>query len=120
MSRAKTLLMLPLTPGLFFAAAASAQIRSATITNFVPDQSGAAAPNAEVTITDSGAHVSYKTKTTDGGQFTMPYLEADAEVINDVPNMTQNPLFFAMPQNGGQPRNENANSMTIGSLGRSK
>jgi hypothetical protein len=39
----------------------------------------------------------------------------DAQVINNVPNMTQNPLFYAMLQNGVQPRNETSTS-TLGDL----
>jgi trimeric autotransporter adhesin len=39
----------------------------------------------------------------------------DAQVINDVPNVTQNPLFYAMLQNGVQPRNETSTS-TLGDL----
>jgi trimeric autotransporter adhesin len=38
-----------------------------------------------------------------------------AQVINDVPNVTQNPLFDAMLQNGVQPRNETSTS-TLGDL----
>jgi hypothetical protein len=40
---------------------------------------------------------------------------ARTPVINDVPNVTQNPLFHAMLQNGVQPRNETSNS-TLGDL----
>ncbi len=39
----------------------------------------------------------------------------DAQVINDVPNVTQNALFCAMLQNGVQPRNETSTS-TLGDL----
>jgi hypothetical protein len=39
----------------------------------------------------------------------------DAQVINDVPNVTQIPLFYAMLQNGVQPRNETSTS-TLGDL----
>ena len=31
-------------------------------------------------------------------------------VINDIPNVTQNPLYYAMLQNGVQPRNETSSS----------
>ncbi len=40
---------------------------------------------------------------------------ADSQVINDVPNVTQNSLFCAMLQNGVQPRNETSTS-TLGDL----
>ena len=61
---------------MLFEPTASAQIRSATITGSVVDQSGAAVPNAEAVITNTGTNVSYKTKTTESGRFSMPYLEA--------------------------------------------
>jgi trimeric autotransporter adhesin len=133
MSLAKTLLTALVA--LSLAATVSAKIRSATITDAVTDQSGAVAANAEVVLTNSGTNVSYKTQTTEAGMCRMPYLEAgtctvratvkvtaqaaqihagssavtnatDAQVINDVPNVTQNPLFYAMLQNGVQPRSE--------------
>ena len=115
-SLAKTLLTAFVA--LSLAAAASAQIR------------------AKVVITTSGTH---KTKTTETALYRVPYLEAgthtvevtvpgsvhfretsvtsatDAQVINDVPNVTQNPLFYAIPQNGVRPRNETSTS-TLGDL----
>jgi len=175
MSLAKPLLTLA-----FVSIAVYAQIRSATITGTVTDQTGAAVPNAAVTVTNTGTNVAYKTKTTDAGQFTMPYLEAGtyivdvaatgfvpyretdlklatdqtvrvdaslrvgtvgttlevqaqaaqiqtdgstvsnatgAPVIDAVPNVTQNPLYYAMLQNGVQPRNQTANSTTLNSFG---
>jgi hypothetical protein len=120
MSLAKTLLTTFLTTfvALSLAATASAQIRPAAITGAVTDQSGAAAANAEVVTTNSGTNVSYKTKTTAAGLYRMPCPEAGTytlEVINDVPNVTQNPLFYAMLQNGLQPRNETSTS-TLGDL----
>ncbi len=180
MSLAKTLLMLPLALGMLFEPTAFAQIRSATITGSVVDQSGAAVPNAEAVITNTGTNVSYKTKTTESGRFTMPYLEAgtysvevlapgfvpyretglivatgqtarvtanlrvgavesvvevmaqaaqiqtDSSVVSNatgtavidaVPNVTQNPLFYAMLQNGVQPRNNTASSTSLNSFG---
>ncbi len=39
----------------------------------------------------------------------------DAQIINDVPNVRQNPLFYAILQNGLQPRNETSTS-TLGDL----
>jgi trimeric autotransporter adhesin len=40
---------------------------------------------------------------------------ADAQVINDIPDVTRNPLFYAMLQSGVQPRNETSTS-TLGDL----
>jgi hypothetical protein len=171
MSLAKTLLTAFVA--LSLAATASTQIRSATITGAVTDQSGAVAANADVVITNSGTNVSYKTKITEAGLYRIPYLQAgnyavavtvagfvpiretglaiatgqtarvdvnlkvgtvgatvevaaqaaqiqadssavtnatDAQVINDVPNVTQNPFFYAMLQNGVQPGNETSTS----------
>lgn len=179
MSKAKTLLIILLACG-FLAGTASAQIRSATITGTVTDQSGAVVANADVIITNIGTDVSYTTKTTDAGQFTAPYLEAGtyrvdvtvpgfmphretnlavstgqtvradvslkvgavgsqvevtadaaqvqtdssavanattSAVIDAVPNVTQNPLFYAMLQNGVQPRNNTASSTSLSSFG---
>jgi hypothetical protein len=133
MSLAKTLLTTFVA--LSLAATVSAQIRSATIAGTVTDQSGAVVANAEVDITNSGTNVRYKTKTTEARLYRMPYREAgtytqaaqiqagssavtnatDAQVINDVPNVTQNPLFYAILQNGLQPRNETSTS-TLGDL----
>src|SRR5260370_33419194 len=76
MSLARTLLILPLALGLMFNPTASAQIRSATITDSVLDQSGSAVPNAQVEITNSGTNASYQTQPTHTGQLTMPYLGA--------------------------------------------
>lgn len=81
MSPAKTLLILPFALGVLFAPTASAQVRSATITGSVADQSGAVVPNAEVAITNLGTSISYKTKTTEAGPFTMPYLEAGTYTV---------------------------------------
>ena len=38
-------------------------------------------------------------------------------VINDIPNVTQNPLYYAMLQNGVQPRNETSSSTALTSFG---
>jgi hypothetical protein len=78
MSLAKTLLTAFVA--LSLAATASAQIRPATITGAVTDQSGAVA-NAEVVITNSGTNASYKTKTTEAGLYRMPYLEAGTYTV---------------------------------------
>jgi len=180
MSKAKTLLIILVTLGLMFAGLASAQIRSATITGTVSDQSGGMVANAAVVVTNSDTNVSYKTITTEAGQFTAPYLEAGtytvditvpgflpyrennlrvstgqtvrveaslkigtvgsqvevtaeaaqiqtdssqvanattAAVIDSVPNVTQNPLYYAMLQNGVQPRNNTASSTSLNSFG---
>jgi hypothetical protein len=40
-----------------------------------------------------------------------------AQVIDSIPNITQNPLYYATLQNGVQPRNETANSTSLSSFG---
>src|ERR1700737_1509584 len=76
MSKAKTLLTILVALGILFVGSAGAQIRSATITGTVTDQPGAVVANADVVVTNGGTNVAYKTKTTEAGQFTAPYLEA--------------------------------------------
>ena len=99
MSLAKTLLTAFAAQSL--AAIASAQIRSTTISGPVTGQSAAMAANTEAIITNAaGSSVTNAT---------------DAQVIHDVPNVTQNPLFYAMLQNGIQPRNETSTT-TLGDL----
>jgi hypothetical protein len=119
---------------LSLAATASTQIWSATITGAVTDQSVALAADAEAVITNSGTNVSHKTRTTEARSGTLgatvevaaqaAQIQADSsavtnatnsQVINDVPNVTQNPLFYAMMQSGIQPRNETSTS-TLGDL----
>jgi hypothetical protein len=137
---------------LSLAATASAQIRSATVTVAVTDQSGAVAANAEVVITNSGTNVSVarfvpfretglaiatdQTARVDvnlkvgtvGATVRVAAQAAqiqadssavtnatDAQIINDVPNVKQNPLFYAMLQNGVQPRSGTSTS-TLGDL----
>ncbi|HWC95942.1 MAG TPA: carboxypeptidase regulatory-like domain-containing protein [Candidatus Sulfopaludibacter sp.] len=180
MSQARTLLISFVALGLLFTATANAQIRSATITGNVSDPSGAMLAGADVAITNAGTGAAYKTKTTDAGQFTMPYLEAgtysvevtaagfvtyrekgltiatgqtarvdvslklgtvdstlevtaqavqiqtdsstvanatNSAVIDAVPNVTQNPLYYAMLQNGVQPRNQTAASTSLNAFG---
>ncbi len=41
----------------------------------------------------------------------------NAAVIDALPNVTQNPLYYAALQNGVQPRNNTNNSTTVGSFG---
>jgi hypothetical protein len=101
MSLAKTLLTAFVA--LSLAATASAQIRSATITGAVTDQSGAVAAKVEVVVTNSGTNQNQA----DSSAVTNA---TDAQVINDVPNVTQNPFFYAMLQNGVQPGNETSTS----------
>ena len=98
------------------------------------DQSVALAADAEAGITNSGTNVSHKTRTTEARSGTLgatvevaaqaAQIQADSsavtnatnsQVINDVPNVTQNPLFYAMLQNGVQLRNETSTS-TLGDL----
>ena len=40
-----------------------------------------------------------------------------SQVVDSIPNITQNPLYYAGLQNGVQPRNETANSTSVGSFG---
>ncbi|HXA52318.1 MAG TPA: TonB-dependent receptor [Candidatus Acidoferrum sp.] len=162
------------------------QIRSGTITGSVKDATGAMIPNAEVTLVQVETNITAKSKTTDSGQFTFPYLAAgsytvtiaapgfaafretglnvgtaqtvrvDAELkvsnvdasvevhaeaatiqtdstsvtgalqaraIDAIPNITQNPLYYAFLQNGVVPRNAATattgdNSFGIGVNGR--
>lgn len=159
---------------------AGAQIRSATITGTVTDSTGAVVTDADVVARDEATNVQYTGKTTQTGQFTIPYLAAgtytvtisksgfqkfsaagvqlassqtakvdgtlsvgtatqqvdiqatavqlqtesstissavSAEVIDAIPNLTQNPLYFATLQNGVQPRNQNASSQNLNSFG---
>ncbi len=166
--------------GLFLASAAFAQIRSATISGHVSDPSGAPVPGADITVNNTGTNTSYTTKSTDAGDFTVPYLAAGtyaievahagftpyrqtgvtvsvsqvvsipvdlviggvastvqvsaqgeqlqtassdvssavaAPVIDVIPNITQNPLYYSLLQNGVQPRNENFSSTNTNSFG---
>src|SRR5258708_40253655 len=40
-----------------------------------------------------------------------------SQVIDAIPNVTQNPLYYAALQNGVQPRNNTSNSTSVGSFG---
>ncbi|HMG01715.1 MAG TPA: TonB-dependent receptor [Edaphobacter sp.] len=170
------------------AQAAYAQVRSGTITGTISDSTGAVVSDADVIARDEATNVEYNGKTTETGQFTIPYLAAgtytvtiaktgfqkfsatgvqlaasqtvkvdgtlsvgtatehvevqasgtqlqtesstiaaavSAEVIDAVPNITQNPLYFATLQNGVQPRvqtssSQNLNSFGIGVAGRAQ
>ena len=157
-----------------------AQIRSGTITGSVKDPSGAMIIDAEIVVTNSDTNAAYQTKSTQSGDYTVPYLEAGtysvtvsrsgfqsykeagihlqpsqtvrvdanlqigstgakvevlastetvqtdsstvsgavgSQVIAEIPNITQNPLYYATLQNGVQPRNETSNSTTLNSFG---
>ncbi|HTF72390.1 MAG TPA: carboxypeptidase-like regulatory domain-containing protein, partial [Edaphobacter sp.] len=161
-------------------AVATAQVRSATITGTATDSSGAVIVDANVTARDESTNIAYTGKTTQTGQYTIPYLATgtytviieksgfqkytatgvqlsasqtvkvdgilgvgttteqvdiqtstvqlqsesstitaaiDAKVIDAIPNVTQNPLYYATLQNGVQPRNQTANSQTLNSFG---
>ncbi|MCU1225027.1 MAG: hypothetical protein JWQ42_3120 [Edaphobacter sp.] len=165
---------------LLTAAVAGAQVRSATITGTATDSSGAVIVDADVIARDESTNVEYTGKTTQTGQYTIPYLAAgtytvivnksgfrkytatgvhlgasqivkvdgilsvgtateqidiqastvqlqsesstitaaiSAQVIDAIPNVTQNPLYYATLQNGVQPRNQTANSQTLNSFG---
>ena len=158
----------------------NAQIRSGTITGTVTDQKDAAVVDAQVTVTNTATHVSYATKTTQTGFYSVPYLEngtysvsvakagfstetvngvtvnpsetarADVSlrigsatetvevqasteqlqtesatvsegvspvVVENIPNVTQNPLYYLTLQNNVQPRKETYTSQTIQSAG---
>ena len=122
---------------LSLAATASAQIRPANIIGSVTIQSRAVAVNAEVVTTNSGlenatdqtASVDVNLNVGTAGATAEVAAQAaqiqpnssavtnatDAQVINNVPNVTQNPLFYATLQNSVQPRNETSTS-TLGDL----
>ena len=53
---------------------ASGQVRSATITGTVTDSSGALVVDADVIARDEATNVEYTGKTTQAGQYTIPYL----------------------------------------------
>jgi hypothetical protein len=73
--------------GLLLLAAAIAgiaygQIRSATITGTVTDSSGGLVTGAQITITEQQTAISNSTKTTEAGQFTVPYLPAGSYTVS--------------------------------------
>jgi len=157
-----------------------AQVRSGTITGTIADTTGAVVVDADVIAKDEATNVEYTGKTTQSGQYTIPYLAAgtytltankagfqkysatgvhlsvaetvkvdatlaigpateqvdvqasgaqlqtesstitsavSAEVIDAVPNVTQNPLYYTTLQNGVQPRNQTASSQSLNSFG---
>jgi hypothetical protein len=166
--------------GLLFVCLSHAQINSGTITGNIRDATGAVIANANIVITNQGTNVSSTTKTTDAGQFTVPYLPAgtysvsvavpgfvpfretgiaiataqvvrvDVELkvgavesaievsaqaaqiqtesstvtsatqsgmIDAIPNIVQNPIYYAFLQAGVQPRNATADSTGMNSFG---
>ena len=157
-----------------------AQIRSATITGVVTDQSGGIVAGAQVTLTDQETNIKETFKTAGTGQFTFPYLPAGTytvavtmpafsqyrqtgivlttaqtmrvdialtvgalastvevaataaqvqtdsatvqaaiqqELIAALPNPEENPLYYAMLQNGVVPRNATADTTSLTSFG---
>ncbi|RZU42397.1 TonB-dependent receptor [Edaphobacter modestus] len=157
-----------------------AQVRSATITGTVTDSTGAVVVDADVVARDESTNVQSNSKTTQTGQFTIPYLAAgtytvtivkdgfqkysassvrvnaseiakvdsilsvgtatqqvdvqssaqqlqtesstitaavSAQVIDAIPNITQNPLYYTTLQNGVQPRNQTSSSQSLNSFG---
>jgi trimeric autotransporter adhesin len=169
-----------LAVGLLFVSMAFAQMRSATITGSVRDSTGAIVPSAVVVVTNQETNVRTETKTTDAGQFTIPYLQAGvymvlvevqgfvpyketgialataqtvrvdvtlqvgavnsvievsasvgqiqtdsgtvqaattANVIAAIPNITQNPFYYATLQAGVVPRAKMADTMGANSFG---
>ncbi len=166
--------------GLTFTVLVFAQIRSATITGTVVDPTGAAVVGADVVVVNQETNISTRTKTTDAGQFAVPYLQqglytvsvtapgfvpykqtqialaaaqtirvdanlkvgaletsievtaqaaqlqtdttsvsgaTQTDVIDLVPNTTQNPMYYAMLQAGVQPRNSTADTTGNNSFG---
>ena len=167
---------------MMFCAAMSlhAQVRSGTITGLVTDANGAVVVDAQVMATDTDTHETYTTKTTETGQYTIPYLangnysvsiakagfqdevingislaaaqiaRADASLkvgaasatvevqatteqlqtdsstvaqaispvaVANIPNITQNPLYFLTLQGNVQPRTETYTSQSVNSAG---
>ncbi len=63
------------------AGAASAQIRSATITGTVTDGTGAVLPGAAVVVTNQDTNATADTITTDAGVFSLPYQQAGTYTV---------------------------------------
>jgi hypothetical protein len=157
-----------------------AQIRSATIVGTVMDPAGSAVAGADVVVTNLETNIGFKTKTTDAGQFAVPYLPqgvyavsvtasgfspyrqseitlgtaqalridinlkvgtvestievtaqaarvqtdttsvsgaTQSKVIDLIPNISQNPIYYAILQAGVQPRNATADTTSNNSFG---
>ena len=67
---------------LLLSAGALAQIRSGVITGAVMDAGGGAIPNITVEVTNRDTGVKNNTKTTDAGDYTIPYLQAGVYELN--------------------------------------
>ena len=67
--------------GFLIVGVAYAQIRSATITGTITDASGSVVPGAVVVVTDQGTGIGNTTKTTETGQYTVPYLSAGTYTV---------------------------------------
>src|SRR5258708_31963379 len=68
--------------GAIVAPLALAQIRSATVTGTVTAASGAVVAGAQVEIVNQATNIGDKTKTTDAGLFTFPYLQAGLYTVS--------------------------------------
>lgn len=165
---------------LCFASLALAQIRSGSIVGSVKDASGAVVPSATVVVANQETGVKNATRTTDAGQFAVPYLPAgtytvtvemqgfapytetniqleatetrkvdvqlklgatesavevqaaaaqvqtdsatvqesmQSDLIQAIPNPEENPLYYAMLQNGVVARNATADTTSLNSFG---
>jgi hypothetical protein len=58
------------------------QVRSWTSTGSVEDSSGATVTDANVTVTDPGTNISYSTKITQSGFYTVPYLAPETYSVS--------------------------------------
>jgi len=157
-----------------------AQIRSATIIGTVMDPAGSVIAGADVVVSNLETNIGFKTRTTDAGQFAVPYLPqgvyavsvtasgfmpyrqseitlgtaqalridinlkvgtvestvevtaeaarvqtdstsvssaAQARVIDLIPNISQDPIYYAILQAGVQPRNATADTTSNNSFG---
>jgi hypothetical protein len=82
MSKKSVVLLFPLTVYLVFATMLSAQIKSATITGSITDQSGAVVAHADVSIVNEETGVATEVKSSDSGLFTAPYLPAGSYSVS--------------------------------------
>jgi trimeric autotransporter adhesin len=67
--------------GFLVVGVAHAQIRSATITGSITDASGSVVPGAVVVVTEQDTGIANTTKSTDAGQYTVPYLPAGTYTV---------------------------------------
>ena len=61
--------------GCLLASVGYAQIRSGVVTGEVKDATGSVIAGADVILTNQDTNITNKTKSTDSGQFTFPYLQ---------------------------------------------